>query len=523
MESANDAGVNASFDFVLSADRLPVLQGTSATLEVTVVRGPGFTEAVALSADVLPTGATLAPVTVGPAETTATLTVSAAATAPHSLPTAVRVVGTAGGASVSKTLTITVTGSPGALDTSFATAGKARVAVGAGEDRAYAIAIQQDGKVVVAGRSSEHGGDFAVVRLDRDGALDTTFGSGGKVAVDVGGGSDTAHAIAVDPDGKILVAGSAGRASGAGQTFGLVRLSPDGTLDPGFGAGGKVTTAFGRDSDGASDTAYALLVEPDGAILVGGDSNQGASATGVDFALARYTREGTLDTTFGAGGKVLTAISSASGRDSIYALTAEEIGGTRFIVAAGGEGDFVAARYDATGALDPTFGLAGKVSGLRGSVIGAARAVKITSAGKILLAGQDNHHFALVQLTADGKVDTAFGTQGKVTTLVDPSNWSEIQDMVLAEDGKILAAGWAYEGSGTSGNFALVRYTADGQPDGAFGLGGITLTPFADAGKSDLAMAVALQVDPRVSTVRAVMAGYASGVNDDFAVVRIWQ
>ena len=314
MESANDAGVNASFDFVLSADRLPVLQGTSATVEVTVVRGPGFTEAVALSADVLPTGATLAPVTVGPAETTATLTVSAAATAPHSLPTAVRVVGTAGGASVSKTLTITVTGSPGALDTSFATAGKARVAVGAGEDRAYAIAIQQDGKVVVAGRSSEHGGDFAVVRLDRDGALDTTFGSGGKVAVDVGGGSDTAHAIAVDPDGKILVAGSAGRASGAGQTFGLVRLSPDGTLDPGFGAGGKVTTAFGRDSDGASDTAYALLVEPDGAILVGGDSNQGASATGVDFALARYTREGTLDTTFGAGGKVLTAISSASGQ-----------------------------------------------------------------------------------------------------------------------------------------------------------------------------------------------------------------
>lgn len=519
MDTGTDAAVMAPFDVVPTADKWPVLQGTSATLDVSIVRSPGFSEAVVLTASDLPPGTTLAPVTVGPAETKVTLTVSAATTAPHSLPTAISIVGSAGATMVSKPVTMTVTGLPGALDTSFATGGKARIAVGAGEDMAYAVAVQQDGKVLVTGRSAEHGGDFAVVRLDRDGALDPSFGSGGKVTVDVGGGSDTARAVAVQSDGKILLAGSVARSGGAGQTFGLVRLSPDGSLDAAFGAGGKITTSFGQDSD----TAYALLVQADGAILVGGDSNQGSSTTGLDFALARYTSDGSLDATFGTGGKVLTALSSAGGRDSIYALTVEDVGGAPFIVAAGGEGDFMAARYDMTGALDPTFGNAGKVSGLRGSVIGAARAVKVTPAGKLLLAGHDNHHFALVQLTADGKPDAAFGTQGKVTTMLSPTNWDEIQDMVVAADGKIVAAGWAYEGSGTSGNFAVVRYAQDGQPDGTFGVGGVAITAFAETGKSDVGMAVALQVDPRVPTVRAVTAGYANGANNDFAVIRVWQ
>jgi len=516
-----DANAPAAFALVLAANRLPVLQGTSAGVAVNVIRSPGFTEAVTVTASGLPDGTALVPVTVAANETTATLLVSATATAPHSIPTSVDVVGRAdtSAAMAHVPLTVTVTGAPGTLDTSFGTGGRARIAVGAGEDMAYAVALQPDGRIVVAGRSAERGGDFSVVRLTRDGALDTSFGVGGKVTVDVNGGSDTAHALALQPDGKVLLAGSAARATGAGQTFALVRLTAAGELDSSFGQGGKVTTAFGADAD----TAYALLVEPNGDILVGGDSNQGASSTGIDFALARYTSTGALDETFGQGGKVVTALAASNGRDSIYALAAQDLEGSRRIVAVGGEGDFTAARYDARGALDPSFGGAGKVSGLQGSVIGAARAVSVTADGKLLLAGHDNHHASLVQLTPAGALDVTFGAGGKVRTTVSATSWDELQALTLEPSGNIVAAGWAYEGSGTSGNFALLRYSPAGLLDATFGGSGVVVTPFADAGRSDLGMAVALQSDERVPTVRIVTAGYAGGANNDFAVIRTWR
>jgi uncharacterized delta-60 repeat protein len=509
----------AGFTLALGGDKLPVLQGATATVEVTVTREAGFTEAVTVTAGGLPAGATLVPVTIAAGETHATLTVTAAAEAPHSLPTPVTVRGAAGALEATRPLTVTVTGAPGALDTSFA-GGRVVVPMGASDDYAFAMAVQPDGKLIVAGRAAEHRGDLALLRLERDGTPDATFGSGGKVLTDVAGGADTAYAVALQPDGKIVVAGSA--TVGTGLDFVVARYLPDGALDTGFGSAatlGLVTTAFGADAD----TAYALLVQRDGKIVVGGDSYQG-TATGVDFALARFDASGALDPTFGDAatpGKAVTPLAGNGGRDTIYALALQE----ERIVAAGGEGDFALARYTANGQLDATFGTNGKVRALYGSVIGAARAVTVASDGKLLVAGNQQHDFALVRLSATGQLDPTFGgsAAGKVVTPLSVDNDDEARGLALDATGKIVVAGWAYEGVTTSGNFALARYASDGLLDPSFGGTGTVITPVAAGTKADQATAVLLQIDERIPAVRVVAAGSANGSNNDFAITRYWQ
>jgi uncharacterized delta-60 repeat protein len=509
------------FDLVLGAVKLPVLQGTAATVQVTVTRKAGFVLPITIDQSGLPPGASLTPVTLGPSDASAVLTVTAAAAAPHSLPTPVTIRGTAGAAVVTKPLTVTVTGLPGALDTSFG-GGKVIVPVGASDDYAYAMAAQPDGKILLAGRSAERLGDFAVVRLDRDGALDAGFGphGDGKVTIDWNGASDIAYAVAVAADGTIVLAGTSTTA-GKGNDFAVARLLPTGALDPAFASGGKLLTDFGGDSE----TAYALVLAPDGKILVGGDSNQGGTATGLDFALARYNADGSLDVTFGphADGKLTTALDASGGRDSIYGLTLEDMGGDLRILAVGGEGDFAIARYLADGQLDAAFGTGGKLTGLFGSTIGAARGVKVAADGKIVVAGHAQHDFALARLTSGGQLDAGFGAGGKVVTAMNMTNWDEAQGLAIDADGKIVVAGWAYEQGGSSGNFAVARYDVSGQLDPSFGGTGMVLTDIATKSKPDQATAVLLQIDDRVPTVRLLVAGYASASNSDFAVARYWR
>jgi uncharacterized delta-60 repeat protein len=523
MGTTNPPPDEASFTLSLASDKLPVLQGAMASVEVTVTRKAGFAGAVTLSDAGLPAGATFAPVTIGEGETKATLVLTATAEAPHSLPTAVTIRGTSGALHDEEPLTVTVYGAPGTLDTSFAAGGKIAVPVGAGEDYAFAMAVQADGKLLVAGRAAEHKGDLAIVRLERDGALDTTFGAGGKVTTDVAGNADTAYAIAVQPDGKIVVAGAA-IVTGTAPDFVVARYLPTGAPDASFGTAGVVTTAFGDDAD----TAYALVIQPDGKIVVGGDSNQGTSKTGIDFALARYDADGKLDATFGdvaTPGKAVTAIASSSGRDSIYALALQDVGGEKRIVAAGGEGDFVLARYTSNGQLDAGFGAGGKIARVFDSIIGAARAVQVAADGKLLVAGNTHHDFALVRLGQGGQLDATFGgsAAGKVVTPVSATNWDEAQGLALESDGKIVVAGWAYEGNSSSGNFAVARYATDGALDATFGGTGTVVTPVASGTKADQASALLLQIDERIPAVRVVVAGSANGSNNDFAIARYWR
>ena len=195
---------------------------------------------------------------------------------------------------------------PGDLDATFGIGGKV-ITDFFGNDVIQSLVIQSDGKIVVGGGSysSPETGDFALARYNTDGSLDATFGIGGKVTTSFGSGVATVWSLAIYNSGP-----DAGKILAAGDTtafgpndFALARYNADGTLDTAFGAGGKVTTNI---AGGSSDQVFAVALQSDHKIVVAGTSNPNAGGSW-DFALARYNADGTLDTTnFGAGGKVLT-------------------------------------------------------------------------------------------------------------------------------------------------------------------------------------------------------------------------
>lgn len=506
-----------AFELRVKTTTLPVVQGESAELTVEVVRNGSFRGAVEVSALELPDGASLTAGVIEAGSDEVTLELHATSDAPHSLPTAVELVGSADQLRSSLELTVTVCGRPGALDTSFQ-GGRSVVPIGAGDDYAHALAITSEGKVIVAGSSAEGRGDIALIRLARDGGLDTTFGDGGKVTTSLGSGSDVAHALALQKDGKIVVAGATTSAA-TGMDFVVARYLEDGRLDESFGEHGKTIIAVAEDSD----AAYALLIQEDGRIVAAGSANQGAGTTGVDFALVRLEPNGSLDEAFGDGGRVVTAVGSNAATDVVHSLVSQEVDGEQRLIAAGGEGDFALARYRVDGALDPSFGEGGIVAGVFGSVIGAARAVMTTDDGRILAAGHQGHDFALARFELSGRLDATFGDDGTVVTAISEGNWDEAQGLSIEESGKLVVGGWTYEGSSSSGNFALARYTADGRLDAGFGERGVVVTEVAASKKNDIASAVLLQTDDRIPTVRVLLAGSASASNHDFAVTRYWR
>ncbi len=506
----------AAFDLALSTDRLPVITGTGASLTVNVARRGTFTGAVTLNLQGLPAGASAAPVTIAENQTTATVTVNAAPTAPHSFPTAVTLRAMGGDHTVTRAVTITVRGPAGSLDTTFGVGGSRTVDFGGKDDYATAMVMQPDGKIVLAGSAPGASGEgivFAVARLDRDGNPDPAFGQGGKVRVNFGSGNDQAYAVALQSDGRIVVGGFAD--VGTNRDFGLTRLNVDGSVDTDFGTGGKVTTPIGT----AADRAYALAVQPDGKIVLGGTSDSGG-ATGLDFALARYTAKGQLDDSFGTGGKVRTAVAKGSASDVVYALAVHE----GSILAAGGETDFMLAKYTASGTLDGSFGVGGKMTGLFGSTVGAARGLTVTrinAQDRVLLAGNANNDTAVARLTLSGALDTAFGDGGRKVIPVSVKDWDEASALAVQADGKVIVGGWANDATTTS-NFTALRLTQAGQPNPSFGEGGLVVTPLAPSGKNDRARALLLQPDDRIPTTRVVLAGDRVPGFSDFAATRYW-
>jgi len=164
---------------------------------------------------------------------------------------------------------------PGSLDNSFGTGGKLTTDFGSSDDLGYSVALQTDGKIVVAGYSGSYpNDDFALVRYNTDGTLDNTFGTGGKLTTDFGSSDDLGYSVALQTDGKIIVAG---RSNNGLDDFGLCRYNTNGTLDNTFGTGGKLTTDFGS----SDDLGYSVALQTDGKIVVTGGSNG-------DFALACY-------------------------------------------------------------------------------------------------------------------------------------------------------------------------------------------------------------------------------------------
>jgi len=355
----------------------------------------------------------------------------------------------------------------GSLDTGFDGDGKVTTALSPFDDVSYSVTVQADGKILVAGGSDpDDKADFALVRYNPDGSLDTGFDGDGKVTTDFSSSFDWAFSATVQADGKILVAGFSD--NGSNEGFALVRYNSDGSLDTGFDGDGKVTTALGS----IDDEGYSVTVQADGKILVAGFSLKGRNA---DFALVRYNTDGSLDTGFGGDGKVTTALGSSD--DWSYSVTVQADGK---ILAAGFSRnadadpyDFALVRYNPNGSLDTGFGGDGKVTTDFDSSDDYGNSVTIQADGKILVAGYsrnvdaaaDAWDFALVRYNPDGSLDTGFGGDGKVITDFgspnNPANDGSYSVTVQA-DGKILVAG------DSNDDFALVRYNSDGSLDNTF-------------------------------------------------------
>src|SRR5437870_6410986 len=243
----------------------------------------------------------------------------------------------------------------GSLDTSFGNGGKVSTSVGQPFNYAYGIAIQADGKIVVAGYAGGYGPtrDFAVVRYETDGSLDTSFDGDGKVIIDMGG-DNFANDLAIQPDGKIVVVGASGTSEPSRDfAFAVARLNSDGTLDASFDGDGKVITSLGPFSDFG---ATAVALQPGGKIVVAGQSGSGNVRT-ADFALVRYNADGSLDTSFDGDGKLITAVSSDYDRVGDVAVQPDG----KIVVVGGAPGGAVVVRHNANGSLDTSFGGSGIV------------------------------------------------------------------------------------------------------------------------------------------------------------------
>ena len=288
------------------------------------------------------------------------------------------------------------------------------------------------------------------------------------MTTDFGGRSDSAGDVAIQADGKIVAAGSGFPAAVRPLDFALARYNRDGTLDSTFGDGGKVLTTFEPNS---IDGANAVVIQPDGKIVAAGGTRS-AGAPRADLAVARYLPNGSLDASFDGDGLVVTPIST--GDDTVFDLAVQPDGK---LIAAGwsspGGFDIAMARYNPDGNLDSSFDGDGMVIAPFRPASTYASHVVVQRDGKILTGGT-----GLVRFNPDGGVDRSFGADGRAATdlgLVKP---------VLQPDGKILAAG-SIQTSGQFSDFVVVRLTAAGRIDSTFGRGGRVVDGLPQAGRRD--------------------------------------
>jgi uncharacterized delta-60 repeat protein len=366
------------------------------------------------------------------------------------------------------------------------------------------LALQPDGKIVAAGHTEVtdyYNFNFTLARYNLDGSLDGSFGEGGSVMTDITF-YDSAEAVVIQPDGKILAAGLAlDIETYLIDAVLLVRYHPDGSLDAGFGDGGLVLSDFG-----STGRARDLALQQDGKILVVGES-------GDDFLLARYTPDGLLDASFDGDGWVTAGFSQEE--DYATSLLVQPDG--RILVGGvarpGGSWYYALARYNMDGSLDPSFDGDGTriVTEMQCGYV-HSHTLALQPDGKMIVVcnSADTSDFILARINPDGSLDAGFGEAGLVRT-----DWGGLESptcLALQPDGKIIAAGFVTaHGSGYS--FILARYHPDGSLDESFGYYGQVMT---DIAPQDYAYALALQRDGKI-----VLAGYfADYLPVDFGLVR---
>jgi uncharacterized delta-60 repeat protein len=391
-------------------------------------------------------------------------------------------------------------------------------------ERAEAVAVQPDGKLVVVGTSSSVGGcepmlaRVILIRYLADGQLDEGFGNQGIVETSAFDNSVRAKAVALQCDGKILVSAYGHSRATASDDFILLRYNSDGSLDDGFGQGG-ITEA---DFNGQSDMAVDVLVQADGKLV---QTGQSAAVPGQRcFAVARYHRDGSLDRSFGEGGKVLTRFGD---QGPIYQAAAIDRLGKIVVLGDTTDSDIAMARYDWNGSPDVSFGLAGKVITHLPGFISESHVIEILEDGRIVVAGmaaseeamnkeeleEEDVYMFLARYGADGLIDRAFGRLGFQVT--DMDGFDVPMNIHQLPFGKLLVSAQLLSMDGSRNEFALARYDAWGNLDPTFGDGGYARIDYATGTFQEAAFAEKLRDDTFIVGGETNAQGYAG-----FFVVR---
>jgi uncharacterized delta-60 repeat protein len=399
---------------------------------------------------------------------------------------------------------------PGDLDPTFGGDGIVTANFG-GYDSALAVAIQRNGKIVVGGCGSLSfpSCDFGLARFNLNGSRDTTFDGDGLVTTDFGSAGSIVRGLAIQADGKIVAAGDT-----IFVDIAVARYNVNGTLDTSFDGDGVVMTDIG-----GSETTAGVAIQADGKIVVAGYTDVNWSTSNDDFVLARYNPDGTLDGSFGTGGIVITDFGLDS--DQANGLGIQPNG--KIVVAgctscyggvSGVAGDFALARYDPDGALDAAFDGDGLVVTDFRSGNDDAFDLAFQPGGRIVAGGCVDCHFegnpefsdlALARYKSNGTLDTSFDMDGKVTT--DLGDSDVIVGLAPQPDGKLVVVGNAP----CCVNPVVGRYGMGGSLDGTFGTGGIVLLP----GLANFVSDVALHRNGRI-----VVVGEAN-LRGDFLAARL--
>lgn len=395
----------------------------------------------------------------------------------------------------------------GTLDPTFGTGGIVTTPFPEDND-GEAVAIQDDGKIVVVGTSyTASNANIRVTRYLDDGALDNSFGTNGTVLFTTPSGGT---AVVIQPDGKILVGGASGTV--AGLDVYLARLNTDGTMDNSFGVNGSVLTDVG----GTSDVLNAMALQSDGKIVIGGTTNSGGN---VDFAVIRYNSDGTTDGSFGTGG-IATFDISADDQEGEFVLIQSD---GKILIGGSSWDDAALVRFDSTGNPDLSFGTNGYVTtdvalGYNDAVSG-----RIQSDGKIVVHGTAEilvgplsvQSFSTIRYNSDGSLDQTFGSGGIVNTPMGNGDEANGTTMAIQSDGEIVVAGDAIVDN--QRQFAMVRYLVDGTIDPGFGGGMGVLTEIGPY--EDLCNSIALQPN---SGEYIILVGESSDVmgDSDLALAR---
>jgi uncharacterized delta-60 repeat protein len=349
----------------------------------------------------------------------------------------------------------------GTPDAAFGTAGNGLATLtGAGADSfaVNAVAVQPDGRIVVAGSSiigANGRSDMLVARWLPDGTLDTSFAGGTGVArVDHAQWNDGASQVLLQADGSILAIGGSQGASGGGTDFTVLRLTSAGEVDTGYGTNGWARIDVG----GGFDAPRGAALTPDGGVVMAGRVGPSGGSNG-DIGLAKFTAAGVPDTSFGTSGNGTVRITTTMHDEASDIAVLPDgrllvVGERELVSLPGAAFELWLARYLANGQLDPSFGNAGVATHptqLRG------RALAMRADGAIWIAGEtpsvtvaNSADFALARFTAGGQSDGSFGTAGVLT--IDLFGGSDTPGAMLQQpDGRLVLAGQAYNGS----NFGL--------------------------------------------------------------------